>query len=124
MSAGVALLLGALALVAGLVALQASLTRARVGQAAASLGPLGDPEGKLVWFHGPSCAPCRAMHPAVRALGDRVIAVDVSEHLDLARAYGVMATPTTVRVHRGQIVDARAGLLRPPELAAMLAEPA
>jgi thiol-disulfide isomerase/thioredoxin len=124
MSPGLWILLGVGVAFAAMFAFQAWLSRmsrASEGREAAPLGPLGDAEGKLVWFHAPSCAPCRAMHAQVDALGERVIQVDVSQRPDLAQRYGVMATPTTVRVKGGVIVAARAGRLGPDALLDLLA---
>ena len=125
MTTGLWLLLGILLGFAALFAMQrwlARLGRASEGQPAAPLGPLGDAEGKLVWFHAPTCAPCRAMHADIRALGEQAIEVDVSRRPDLARAYGVMGTPTTVRVKDGRIAAARVGRLGRDQLAALLAD--
>jgi thioredoxin 1 len=97
------------------------MARAQEGRPAPTLGPFGEAEGKLVWFHSPSCGPCRAMHDDVVALGDRVIEVDVSERPDIAQGYGIMATPTTVRVKEGVIAQVRPGRMRREELEAMLA---
>jgi thiol-disulfide isomerase/thioredoxin len=68
----------------------------------------------LLWFHSPSCGPCRAMYPDVKALeaDGKLHVVDVTQHFDVARAFKVMATPTTVRVKHGRIVAVRAGVLR------------
>ncbi|MEJ2508633.1 MAG: thioredoxin family protein [Gammaproteobacteria bacterium] len=63
----------------------------------------------LVYFFSPRCGPCRAMGPHVDALADHhanVLKVDISDENDLAlaRAFGVLATPTTVLV-RGGIIE-------------------
>lgn len=120
MSPGLWILAGVLGGVALLVLLQARASRAAVGRAAPSLGPLGDAEGRLVWFHAPSCGPCRAMHPDIAALGARVIAVDVSQQPALAAQFGVVATPTTVRVKDGHILASRVGRLGRTQLVALL----
>lgn len=65
----------------------------------------------LLWFHSPTCGPCRSMRPVIEALEEQgqAHAVDVTEHLDVARALGVMATPTTVCVEDGRILWVRTG---------------
>ncbi len=123
MSAGVAILLGVALVFGAMLAMQAWMgakMRASEGREVPDLGPLGDPEGRLVWFYGPNCGPCHAMHPAVDALGDRVIQVDVSQHFEVARAFGVMATPTTILVRDGRIATVRPGAMRPGDLEALL----
>jgi len=123
MSPGVAILLGVALVFGAMLAMQAWMgakMRASEGLEAPDMGGLGDPEGRLVWFYGPNCGPCRAMHPAVDALGERVIQVDVSRHFEVARAFGVMATPTTILVRDGRIATVRPGALRPDDLEALL----
>lgn len=124
MSAGLWLLLGLLAGFALIAIAQAAMSRASrasEGKPAPDLGALGSAEGKLVWFHAPGCAPCRAMSPAIRALGDQVVSIDVQQRPEIAAGFGVMATPTTVRVSGGQIAAVRLGRLSQAELSAMLA---
>ena len=99
------------ALLSGLKRWQEAKAAHTVGRPAAPLGPLGDPEGRVVWFFAPHCRPCHAMRPDIDALGDGVIAVDVTQHPDLARAYGVMATPTTVWVREGRIQSVKVGVV-------------
>ena len=83
--------------------------RASVGKEVQATGPFAEAEGRLVWFHAPSCGPCRAMAADVDALGDRVIAIDVSRDPELAAEFGVMATPTTLVVRDGKVVDVMLG---------------
>jgi thiol-disulfide isomerase/thioredoxin len=123
-SPGIAILLGALVVFGGMIGMQwwmASKMRANEGKAAPPLGDLGDPEGRVVWFYGPNCGPCHAMRPAVDALGEQAILIDVSRHMDVARAYGVLATPTTVLVRGGRIAAVRPGRLSPGQLDDLLA---
>ena len=67
----------------------------------------------VLWFHSPSCGPCRAMEPLVQQLVDdgKARAVDVFEEPDLARSFGIMATPTTVRVRAGTVETVKTGFL-------------
>lgn len=74
----------------------------------------------LVYFFSPACGACRALTPRVQALGKKnksVFAVDVSLSLELARAFRVMATPSTVEVADGKIVGIHIGRI-PEEVVA------
>lgn len=114
----------ALGVIAGIVVLQwrmARTTRAREGTPVGALPPPFDAtagEHALWWFHSPTCAPCRAMRGDVDAFATegRLHAVDVTQHLDVAAAFSVMATPTTVAVRDGHIVAVRVGRLTRAEL--------
>lgn len=60
----------------------------------------------LLYFYSAHCGPCRRMGPHVDALAARhtnVVKVDISAELAVARAFGIMATPTTVLVRDGTI---------------------
>lgn len=53
----------------------------------------------LLYFHSPQCGACRAMTPMIAELGcldGNVVSIDVSRHMEVARAYAVRATPTLV----------------------------
>lgn len=66
----------------------------------------------LVYFWSPTCGPCRAMRPAVDALeadGKPVVKVDVSRDVDVALAWNVMGTPTTIAIHDGRITEVLLG---------------
>jgi thioredoxin 1 len=72
----------------------------------------------LVYFFSPSCGACRTITPRLKALAAKnknVFVIDVTEHLDLARAMRIMATPSTVEVATGQVIDVHVGML-PAEL--------
>jgi thioredoxin 1 len=73
-------------------------------------------ERALVYFFSPSCGACRTLTPRVRALSaknDAVFAVDVMKDMELARALGVMATPSTVEIEGGKIVGYHLGAIPP-----------
>jgi thioredoxin 1 len=60
----------------------------------------------LFYFYGERCGPCRAMAPLTDRLADAYayfIKVDVAEHPEAARRFGVMGTPTFVLVERGKV---------------------
>lgn len=72
----------------------------------------------LVYFMSPSCGACRAITPKLTALAKKnknVFVVDVTENLELARALRVMATPSTIEVASGRVVNVHIGML-PPDL--------
>ncbi len=61
---------------------------------------------QLIYFFSPSCGMCRDMTRTV----DRLLTaypdlakVNVMEHLELARSYGIAATPTLVLVDGGKV---------------------
>lgn len=71
----------------------------------------------LVYFFSPQCGACRAITPRVRELARKnpaVFAVDVASDLELARALGVMATPSTVEIRDGKIAGYHIGQIPPP----------
>ncbi len=68
----------------------------------------------LVYLYSPQCGACRAITPRVRALAAKnpaVFAVDVMSDMDLARALGVMATPSTVELRDGKIAGYHVGAI-------------
>lgn len=99
-------------------------SRRSVGKPAPSVGvDLGE-GSSLLYFTSPTCGPCRAMTPridAISAKGARVVKIDVTARPEVAAAYGVMATPTTIAVRGGQIREVKLGVLSVDALAAMLA---
>lgn len=77
----------------------------------------------LLFFHSPTCGPCRAMEPSVNALADRdprVHSIDVTRDTEIARAFNVMATPTTMALRDGVVREVRIGALPMRALEAML----
>ncbi len=109
-----------LALAGLMVALQIAIrlrARALRGTPAPAVGgPLGKriARGKtaLVYFHSPTCGACRPFTPRLQAMAranPAVHVVDVAQQLDVARAFGVLTTPSTVEIADGRIVDCRVG---------------
>ncbi len=87
-------------------------------------GPIGKKLARakhaLVYFMSPGCAACRPLTPQVQKLSRKnsdVFVVDVSSHLDVARALHVLATPSTLEVEQGRIVKVHVGVLPPDVLA-------
>lgn len=98
------------------------------GSAAPALDPAIDTclheRGRvLLYFHSPSCGPCRKMTPLIDAAATRhgnVFKLDVSQSLDIARKLGVMATPTTVLITGRQIASIDLGPLSEQDIEARL----
>lgn len=62
----------------------------------------------LFYFYSPSCGACRSMTPLVENYtknSSRCFKVDVSKDMEIARAFGVMGTPSTVLVENGLITE-------------------
>lgn len=94
-----------------------------VGQAAPSAEGIPGQGTVVLFFHSPHCGPCRSMEPFIAPLVDEgwVRSIDVQQHPDLARAYGVRGTPTTVRVHDGVVEQAEVGFIGPDKVQALVA---
>ncbi|WP_315095427.1 thioredoxin family protein [uncultured Cellulomonas sp.] len=82
---------------------------------AAELGaPLGA-RGTFVQFSSEVCAPCRRTHAVLAQLASEHVdlshvEMDVVEHLDLVRRFGIMRTPTTLLLDaRGVVVGRMSG---------------
>lgn len=66
----------------------------------------------LAYFYSPSCAVCKTQTPVIEALEkeyENIFKINVGEHFEAARAFGVMGTPTMVVVDQGKIVDMYVG---------------
>lgn len=66
----------------------------------------------LFYFYSEHCGPCKAVTPLVDELESRqegVVKVDVRRHMHTARRFGVMGTPTLVRVDEGRIAKVHVG---------------
>ena len=67
---------------------------------------------KVYFFHAHHCRPCRAIEPLVdevRAQHSNLIKVEISQHIELARAFQVAGTPSFVAVEDGFIKAVRLG---------------
>lgn len=75
----------------------------------------------VLWFHSPSCGPCRQMHPYVRASGAHEVDVSKPDAMAVAQAFGIMGTPTTVAIKDGQVMTVRMGVVPKAEFEALVA---
>jgi len=60
----------------------------------------------LFYFYSEHCGPCKSVTPLIDDLAERhdgVVKVDVRRHMETARRFGVMGTPSLVRVDDGTI---------------------
>ena len=82
--------------------------RRQVGREEDAEAPGGGRGDRLIYFYSPKCGPCRSMTPIVDRLAEanpRVFKVDVMEDRETAQAFNVRATPTTILVKDGRILD-------------------
>lgn len=58
----------------------------------------------LFYFYSEHCGACRPMTPVIDALRKEKLPcykVDITRHMDIAKKFGVMATPSTVLIDKG-----------------------
>lgn len=113
----VALLILVVVAVAGLQVAMLLKAKRQEGRAAPPLDEVL-PEGivpqsrMLFYFYSEHCGPCKAVTPLVDELKSRdagVVKVDVRRHMGTARRFGVMGTPTLIRVDEGKIARVHVG---------------
>ncbi|WP_241082650.1 thioredoxin [Achromobacter xylosoxidans] len=81
----------------------------------------------LVDFWAPWCPPCRAIAPSLEELSDelagklQVVKVDIDEHPELARRYGVRSIPALKVFVDGNVVKELLGAMAKQALRAELA---
>jgi len=75
----------------------------------------------MFYFYSPQCGPCKAMTPVVKNMRGNVFAVDITKDMDVARKFGVMATPTTVLVKQGVVQQILVGPQPAPTLKGLMA---
>ncbi len=68
----------------------------------------------LVDFSASWCGPCQMLEPVLEELASdrsniKIISVDVDEHEELSRKYGVMSVPTLVVYKDGKMVSRNTG---------------
>ena len=70
----------------------------------------------LVDFYADWCGPCRMVSPIVEELSKeisnlKVIKVNVDEHEDVAKMYGIMSIPTLILFRDGQMDKKQVGFV-------------
>ena len=132
MGVPVALLVGiglVFAVFIGLNLIMSRLSKRMEGQPVPSLEAdaakiASDEKPSLFYFHSPHCGPCKAMTPhlkAMKAANQPVVIVDVSRDMETAQKFGVMGTPTVMRVRGGQVEKVLMGAQSAAALQALLA---
>lgn len=79
---------------------------------------------RLYYFYGRHCGPCKALSPLIERVSQdhpNLVKVDVGHHWELAKRFGVSATPTFMLVEDGLIQKVKLGGMRESRLRALLA---
>lgn len=78
----------------------------------------------LVDFYAEWCGPCKMLAPILEEMADNVdiIKVNVDEHEDLAREYGVMSIPTLIFFKDENILKEEVGFHSKEELEEIIKE--
>ncbi len=66
----------------------------------------------LVYCYSPNCSPCKSMLPSINQLAsenNNIHKLDIHQHLELARALGIRATPTTLLINNGEVTKVLLG---------------
>lgn len=77
----------------------------------------------LLYFWSPSCGMCRSVTPVINDLmkeRDDVVSIDITQHLELARAYRIMGTPALAIIDHGIIGAVSLGARTRPQILKML----
>lgn len=122
-----AVILPVVAVFVGFIGLQVFLTRRMLRLRGQDAPPVDGAAGArvqqgetaLFYFFSPACGACRSMTPVVKALASEapgVFPVDVSQDMDTARRFSVMATPTTILVRDGKVQEVLVGPQSPARL--------
>lgn len=70
----------------------------------------------LIDFYADWCGPCRMVGPIVEEISNeienlKVIKVNVDEHEDIAKLYGIMSIPTLILFKDGEITKKQVGFV-------------
>lgn len=81
----------------------------------------------LVDFYADWCGPCQMLSPVIEDLANergttKFIKVNVDEHQDIARQYGVMSIPTLILFKNGNIVNNSVGYVPKETIQSWIAE--
>jgi thioredoxin 1 len=80
----------------------------------------------LVKFEADWCGPCKAMKPAIEQIADEyqdrvtVATLDIDQNAQTPHRFGVRSIPTVMLFVDGKVAAQRVGLIRKPELSALL----
>lgn len=77
----------------------------------------------FVYFWGPSCGMCRPMSPIIDKLAnerDDVIKINIAESMEMAKHFGVMATPTLAIVENGKLKNLVLGAKSESQIRALM----
>lgn len=73
----------------------------------------------LLYFYSEHCGACRAVTPLIEALGQErtgVVKVDVRRHIETARRFDIVRTPSLVLVDEGRIAGVHVGAISDSKL--------
>lgn len=70
----------------------------------------------LVDFYAEWCGPCKMIGPILEEIADEtkninIIKINIDEHSDIAKKYGVMSIPTLIMFKDGQEIDKSVGFM-------------
>ncbi len=73
-------------------------------------------EKVLVDFYADWCGPCKMLSPVMEELAKKmptlsIVKVNIDEHEDLARTYGIMSIPTIILFEKGNIIKKQVGFM-------------
>ena len=66
----------------------------------------------ILYFYTPTCRACKTQAPVIDKLKNDlklVGKIDISQHLEIAREFGIMGTPATAIMKKNKIVDVFVG---------------
>ena len=72
----------------------------------------------LIDFYANWCGPCKMLSPELEKISDEieVVKINVDDHQDLAREYGVMSIPCVILIEDGKEIKRNVGFLSEKKL--------
>ena len=76
----------------------------------------------LVDFHATWCGPCKMLTPVLESIASldninfKIVKIDIDQHENLAREYGIMSVPTMIAFKDGKAVKAFQGFMPKEEI--------